>query len=138
MGHRRQTQILGQGQDEGPKGIAHQTLNTAVPSLSTGVLTVWGKELGHRRQTQIPGQGQDEGPKGIAHQTLNTAVLSLSTGVLTVWGKEVGHRRQTQIPGQGQDALASIAELVVKKSENFLLVLSVDNQRSIKLCQKKL
>ena len=27
----------------------------------------------------------------------------------------MGHRRQTQIPGQGQDALASIAELVVKK-----------------------
>ena len=67
-----------------------------------------------------------------------TAVPSLSTGVLTVWGKEVGHCRQTQIPGQGQDALASIAELVVKKSEIFSEVLSVDNQRSIKLCQKKL
>ena len=75
--------------------------------------------MGHRRQTQTPGQGQDEGPKGIAHQTLNTAVPSLSTGVLTVSEKEVGHRRQTQTPGQGQDALASIAELVVKKVRFF-------------------
>ena len=32
-------------QDEGPKGIAHQTLNTAVPSLSTSVLTVSGSEV---------------------------------------------------------------------------------------------
>ena len=44
-----------------------------------------------------------------------TVVLSLSTDVFIVSGKEVGHRRQTQILGQGQDALASIAELVVKK-----------------------
>ena len=97
----------------------HRPSITAVPSLSADVLTVCGKEVGHRRQTQIPGQGQDEGPKGIAHQTLNTAVPSLTSGVLTVWGKEVGHRRQTQTPGQGQDALASIAELVVKKVRFF-------------------
>ena len=50
----------------------------------------------------------------------------------------MGHRRQTQIPGQGQDALASIAELVVKKYETFLLVLSLDNQHGMKKCQKKL
>ena len=107
---------------KGPKGIAplNSTLYTlGVPSLSTGVFTVSRKEEGHRRQTQTPGQGQDEGPKGIAHQTLNTAVPSLSTGVFTVSRKEVGHRRQTQTPGQGQDALASIAELVVKKVRFF-------------------
>lgn len=63
-----------------------------------------------------------KGPKGIAplNSTLYTlGVHSLSTGVLTVSGKEVGHRRQTQTPGQGQDALASIAELVVKKVRFF-------------------